>query len=59
MSAPIVRLLATIVLLASSVPRAARRNKHALSRRIESMWPEKMRSPQLSVGDAWLGLGLG
>ena len=58
MRAPIVRLLAAIVLLAS-VPRAARRNKHALSRRIESMWPEKMRSPQLSVGDAWLGLGLG
>ena len=52
MSAPLVRLLATIVLLAS-VPRAARRNKHALSSRIESMWPEKMRSPQLSVGDAW------
>ena len=58
MRAPIVRLLAAIVLLAS-VPRAARRNKQALSRRIESMWPEKMRSPQLSVGDAWLGLGLG
>ena len=58
MSAPIVRLLATIVLL-TTVRWAARRNKHALSRRIESMWPEKMRSPQLSVGDAWLGLGLG
>ena len=58
MSAPLVRLLAAIVLLAS-VPQAARRNKQALSRRIESMWPEKMRSPQLSVGDAWLGLGLG
>ena len=58
MRAPIVWLLATIVLLAT-VRRAARRNKQALSRRIESMWPEKMRSPQLSVGDAWLGYGLG
>ena len=58
MRAPIVRLLATIVLLAT-VLRAARRNKQALSRRTESMCPEKMRSPQLSVGDAWLGLGLG
>ena len=62
MGAPIVLLLATFVLLAT-VLLAARRKRQALSRRIESMWPEKMRSPQLSVGDACdrsgVALGLG
>jgi hypothetical protein len=57
-----VLLLATFVLLAT-VLLAARRKRQALSRRIESMWPEKMRSPQLSVGDACdrsgVALGLG
>ena len=42
-----------------SILLAARRNKQPLSRRTVSMCPEKTRSPQLEVGDAWLGLGLG